>query len=125
MKSLSGTDPNIRIIFYYLGIGTLMQIPALFFVGEFPSFLSCIYAIFGGLWLLAAQLVLVAAYSYAGASQIGIYQYMSVIFVGVFDWLLWNSVPTIGELVGVVLVTLAGVIVIKNGRINLHTSHPE
>lgn len=125
MKSLSGTDPNIRIIFYYLGIGTLMQIPALFFVGELPSLHSCVYAVLGGLWLLAAQLILVAAYRYAEASQIGIYQYMSVVFVGIFDWLLWSSVPTLGEFMGVVLVTLAGVIVIRNGRINLHTSHPE
>lgn len=116
MKMLTRTDPGIRIIFYYLGIGALLQIPGLFFVGSLPSMASALYALLAGLMLLTAQLALVRGYKYAEASQIGIYQYMSVVFVGLIDWLIWGVIPTTGELFGILLVALAGIIIIKSGR---------
>ena len=97
MKLLTTTDPGSRIIFYYLGIGTLLQIPVLFFIGSVPSLQSIFYAILAGALLLVAQLVLVTGYKYAQASQIGIYQYSSVVFVGLIDWWLWDIIPT-GEM---------------------------
>lgn len=112
MKMLTATDPGVRIIFYYLGIGTLLQIPLLFLTDFMLSTESCYNAILGGLLLLAAQLALVKGYQYASASQIGIYQYTSVVFVGLFGWLIWNSVPTPGEILGVLLVSIAGIIII-------------
>ncbi len=115
MKLLTKTDPGIRIIFYYLGIGTLLQIPALFFVGPLPSGESVFYAILAGGLLLAAQMALVTGYKYAQASRIGIYQYSSVVFVGLIDWLFWDTVPTGGEILGALLVASAGIIVIRSG----------
>lgn len=114
MKVLTKTDPGIRIIFYYLGIGTLMQIPTLFFASGLPSMKSALYAILAGIFLLAAQLTLVSAYRYAQASQIGIYQYSSVVFVGLIDWLLWSTIPNSGEIIGALLVAFAGIIVIRS-----------
>lgn len=114
MKMLTLTDPGIRIIFYYLGIGTLIQIPLIFFSG-LPTTQSCYYAMLAGLFLLGAQLALVTGYKYAQASKIGIYQYTSVVFVGLFDWLIWGAVPTVSEWIGVILVSLAGIIIIRSG----------
>lgn len=125
MKMLTSTDPGVRIIFYYLGIGTLIQIPLLFFSDSLPTSESCLYAILGGIFLLIAQLALVKGYQYAEASQIGIYQYSSVIFIGLFDWLLWNVVPTIGEAIGICLVALAGMIIIRSGRNGNHILHQD
>ncbi len=116
MKLLTRTDPGIRIIFYYLGIGTLLQIPLLFFVESFPNGESIIYAILAGVILLAAQLSLVTGYRYAQASQIGIYQYSSVVFVGIIDWLFWGTIPTEVEIIGALLVAFAGIIVIRSGN---------
>jgi drug/metabolite transporter (DMT)-like permease len=120
MKILTSTDPGIRIIFYYLGIGTLLQIPLLFF-SELPHLHSCFYAAASGWLLLSAQLALVTAYKYAQASQVGIYQYTSVAFVGIFNWILWSSVPDAGEILGIILVTIAGIIVIRSGNAATHT----
>lgn len=116
MKLLTATDPSIRIIFYYLGIGTLLQVPFLFFAGSLPSSESCLYAILSGIMLLAAQIILINAYKYAEASQIGIYQYCSVVFVGLFDWMLWGTVPTIWDLIGILLVAIAGIVIIRSSR---------
>lgn len=116
MKLLTETDQGVRIIFYYLGIGMLLQIPALFFTAPLPSMDSCFYSILGGMFLLIAQLALVKGYKYAEASQVGIYQYLSVVFVGLFEWLFWGKVPTNAEIIGIILVALAGIIIIKNGN---------
>jgi drug/metabolite transporter (DMT)-like permease len=114
MKILTATDSGIRIIFYYLGIGTVLQIPLLFFVGTLPT-MECVFcSIIAGALLLAAQMGLVTGYKYAEASQIGIYQYSSVVFVGIINWMLWNVVPTGGEIIGALLVAFAGILVIRS-----------
>jgi drug/metabolite transporter (DMT)-like permease len=115
MKLLTKTDPGIRIIFYYLGIGTFFQIPALFFMETMPGIESLSYAVLAGVMLLAAQMFLVTGYQYAQASQIGIYQYSSVVFVGIIDWLIWGTIPTWREVIGALLVAFAGIIVIRSG----------
>lgn len=113
MKLLTSTDPGYRIIFYYLTIGMLIQIPLLFFANGLPPFESCFYSFLAGIVLAVAQFGLVKAYQYAEASQVGIYQYTTIIFVGLIDWLLWGSVPNSWDLLGIFLVAVAGMIIIK------------
>jgi drug/metabolite transporter (DMT)-like permease len=115
MKILTNTDPGMRIIFYYLGIGTLMQIPFLAFY-ERPDGLSLAFASLSGAALLLAQITLVNAYRFAQAAEIGVFQYASVVFVGLIGWVLWNQVPSGLELCGIFLVTLAGVLIIRSGK---------
>lgn len=115
MKLLTASDPGIRIIFYYLGIGTLIQIPLLFFT-PLPAADTIFYSILCGFMLLFAQLALVTGYKYAEASQIGIYQYTSVVFIGLFDWLIWNVIPSPWDILGVILVAFAGILIIRSGN---------
>jgi drug/metabolite transporter (DMT)-like permease len=116
MKLLTGTDPGIRIIFYYLGIGACMQAPLLLFFAM-PDSLGALYAALSGLMLLLAQVMLVTAYRYAQASEVGVYQYASVVFVGLFQWIFWNQTPTLGEILGALFVVVAGALIIRsNGK---------
>jgi drug/metabolite transporter (DMT)-like permease len=114
MKLLTATDPAERIIFYYLAIGTLFQIPFLFFAEAMPPKESCFWACSSGIILLLAQLFLVRAYTYAEASQVGIYQYATIVFIGVLNWIIWGEVPSLIDLVGVILVAIAGIMIIRN-----------
>lgn len=116
MKILTSTDPGIKIIFYYLAIGALLQIPLIFFTPFSMSLESFFYAVTAGLLLMTAQLGLVRGYKYASASEIGIYQYLSVVFVALLNWMVWNSVPTLIESVGILIVSLAGIIIIRSGK---------
>lgn len=115
MKLLTATEPGWRIIFYYLGIGALLQIPLLPFAKAMPDLESSFYALSAGLFLLVAQLSLVKSYKYATASQVGIYQYASVAFVGLLNWIIFGSVTTMGDLLGILLVVIAGTIIIRSG----------
>jgi drug/metabolite transporter (DMT)-like permease len=116
MKRLTDTDPGIRIIFYYLGIGMLIQIPLLFLPQSLPTQAGIFYAILSGTTLLTAQLALARAYIFAEAAQVGIYQYTTVAFVGLFEWLIFNHIPSLWDMVGVCLVALAGVIIIRGAN---------
>jgi len=116
MKRLVATDPVIRIIFYYLALGAVLQAPWLYLEETTPAFKSILYAISGGVALLTAQILLANAYRYALASEVGIYQYTSVIFVGLLSWLLWGIVPPTRDLIGIVLVIIAGVVIIRGGN---------
>ncbi|MFV0340374.1 MAG: DMT family transporter [Parachlamydiaceae bacterium] len=113
MKLLTGTDPGIRIIFYYLGIGACMQAPMLPFY-TMPDPLGALYAALSGLMLLLAQVMLVTAYRFAQASEVGVYQYASVVFVGLFQWIFWNQTPTPSEILGALFVIAAGIIIIRS-----------
>lgn len=116
MKLLTGSDPGYRIIFYYLFIGTLAQLPLLYFAGPFPSSKALTYSVASGLMLLLAQLALVRAYLYADASQVGVYQYSSIMFVAILEWLLWGFAPSFSDLLGMLLVIIAGIIIIRTNK---------
>ena len=119
IKLLTATDPGYRIIFYYFALGTLLQVPLLFFAGSFPDSHSLMYACLSGAALLAAQFALVKAYTYAEAYQVGIYQYCTVVFVGLIEWLVWGHTPGLADLLGMILVALAGIWIIRlNGKAN-------
>lgn len=120
MKLLTATDPGVRIIFYYLSIGTIIQIPLLFFSEFRIDGEGVMYSILCGLALVCAQLALVNAYKYAKASEVGIYQYSSVVFVGILNWIIWNEVPPLMDLLGVALVAIAGIIIIRHSSEKPH-----
>lgn len=116
MKLLSKSDPGVRITFYYLGIGSLIQIPLLFYHSHLPEPTTIIYATLCGLTLVLAQLSLIKGYNYADASEIGVYQYSTVVFIGLFSWKLWGEVPSLREFIGMLIVALAGIIIIRSNN---------
>lgn len=115
MKLLTNTETGLRILFYYFSIGTLMQIPLLWFAKGLPSWTVFFYGCLSGIALFLAQVGLVKAYTYAQASEVGVYQYSSVIFVGIIEWLIWQRNPGLSDLTGFVLVSIAGIIIIHSG----------
>ena len=115
MKLLTDTDPGLRIIFYYVFIGTIMQIPLLWFAKTSLSSATFFYAFLSGVMLLIAQLSLVKAYTYAEASEVGVYQYTSIIFVALIEWFFWGKNPSLSDFIGFVFVSIAGVIIIRSG----------
>lgn len=121
IKLLTPTDPKLRIIFYFFVLSTLIQIPLIFYAGSLPTLQNMTLAVLAGITFLLAQIFLVEGYEYADASQVGVYQYSSIVFVGVIDWIIWDIVPSFSELIGVLLVVCAGFIIIRSGAHNNKT----
>lgn len=113
MKLLTQTDPASRIIFYYLSIGAFLQLPLLYFAGPVPQLTSCLISALAGVLLVLSQVMLVRAYAYASASEVGVFQYASVVFVGILNWMIFGNIPPRMDLLGVILVAAAGMIIIR------------
>jgi len=120
MKLLTATDTGLRIIFYYFSIGMVMQIPLLWIAKKSPSLQTLFYAALSGIMLMIAQLGLIKAYKYATASQVGVYQYSSIVFVAIIDWLIWSKTPGLLDYLGFALVSIAGIYIIVSSGAKSH-----
>lgn len=114
MKYLTATETGLRIIFYYFCTGVLMQIPLLWLPNKIPSLEGFLIAACCGLTLMTAELSIIHAYRYATASAVGVYQYCAVVFVAIYGWLLWGQSPGILDLIGMILVSVAGIFIITS-----------
>jgi drug/metabolite transporter (DMT)-like permease len=64
--------------------------------------------------MIASQLLLVMAYAHASAARVAPFNYSVVVFAGFIDWLVWDRVPNLLSVAGVVLVCAGGVIATIN-----------
>lgn len=115
IKLLTATETRIRIVFYYLFVSSILQLPLLLVAGAVPEMACWLWASAAGIMLFLAQLSLVQAYNCAEVQQVGVYQYASVVFVGLIEWFLGGHTPSASEFVGVLLVMIAGIVIIRSG----------
>jgi drug/metabolite transporter (DMT)-like permease len=116
IKKLNVTEPAYRIVYYFFLLSTLMMLPFAFFDLTIPSWQSLLMAILAAISLIIMQLSLTMAYSYAKPSKIGIFQYSTVIFVGLIEWLLWGNHPTPLEFLGFLLIASSGTTIIAKAK---------
>ena len=63
-----------------------------------------------------AQLLLSKGYGYAPAGQLGPFTYASVVFAAVMGYLLWQESLSMRAVVGIGLVTTAGILVMLGDK---------
>lgn len=116
IKMMTNTEPRERILLYFFALSTLMQFPFIPLYGPFPPLYSLFMACLAGVALVMAQWGIVKAYERAPASSVGIFQYSAVVFIGIIDWLIWHATPTLFDVIGTIIVILAGALIltIKN-----------
>jgi drug/metabolite transporter (DMT)-like permease len=118
VRRLTRTEPVFRIVFYFAFISTLLSaLPA----GTTPYLARPgIWVIMAGVGLTAAagQVFLTRGYSLAPVAAVGPFIYSSVLFAGLFDWLLWSNLSDVYSLAGAALVCLGGIATmrIRSGR---------
>ncbi len=125
IKRLAPTDSIERIVFYFFFFSTCFQ---LFFIPSFsdqpPSWYTIGFSIAAGMAFFYAQMNLAKAYEYATASEVGTFQYSSIVIVGIFEWVIWKQVPLILDLFGILLVIVAGFFIMKNANLSKKVSLP-
>lgn len=114
VKKLSQTEPSMRIVCYFVFLSTCLIIPLLVFAGPFPGAFSCFLAMLAGCCMLSIQIFLVEGYKYGDPSEVGIYQYSTVVFVALINWMIAGDVPTYSDLLGVILVVLGAYLIIQS-----------
>lgn len=122
IRHLSATDsPNI-ILLYYSGFSVLGTIPMMV-MGDFniPTATEMVGLLFMGLFTVMSQLCVNFAYRYAGAGDLSVFDYSTIIFSIVLGLVAWGEIPDAFSLTGSVLIIAAGII---NYRISEGTENP-
>ena len=112
VRSLSKTEANYTIAFYFTSLCTIIGLCSIFFVDWImPSKIDFLIFIILGLCGSAGNLLLTHSYRLAEASLVTPIKYLSLIFAIIFGFFIWSEVPKVLTLLGAVLVVLSSLII--------------
>ena len=112
VRSLSKTEPNYRIAFYFTFLCSLLGIVTIF-KGDWvlPNKIDFLIFIIMGLCGSIANLLLTQSYRLAEASLVTPIKYLSLVFAIVFGFLIWSEIPKLLTLFGALLVITSSLII--------------
>lgn len=115
VRKLTRTEPVPRIVFYFGLISTAVSaLPAgLNWVS--PAKVGVLVLLLLGVSATLAQLLMTRAYSYAKAAEVGPFIYSSVVFAALFDWAVFQHVPSGLTALGAIFIVAAGVLALRAG----------
>jgi len=113
IRSLSSTEPTIRIVFYFSLTATLISAIPLLWVWQTPTLHIILIMIFAGFAATSGQLLLTYSYSLAPAAQIGPYTYSTVVFAAIYGYVFWQETPDMFAFIGALLVIMAGIMTLQ------------
>ena len=112
VRSLSKTEANYTIAFYFTFLCTVLGLCSLFFVEwVMPSLIDALILIIMGICGSVANLLLTQSYRLAETSLVTPIKYLSLVFAILFGFFIWNEIPKILTLIGAVLVILSSLII--------------
>ena len=112
VRSLSKTEANYTIAFYFTSLCTLIGICSIFFVEwVMPSKIDFLIFIILGLCGSAGNLLLTHSYRLAEASLVTPIKYLSLIFAIIFGFFIWSEIPKVLTILGAALVVLSSLII--------------
>lgn len=116
VRVLVKTENILTILFYFSGNAALIQLPlVIYFFEEIPPLSSFPLIFVLSTIFICTQYCLAVAYQNAPPAKIGVFQYLTILFVGIFDWIIWGQIPHQIELLGALIVIIAGIITIREG----------
>lgn len=92
-----------------------------------PPLLIWIYGILTGVLFISYLYLLQYAYEFVEAVKLAPFNYAVIVFTGLFDWWLFNHVPDVLSVIGIILVSAGGILAIslheKNNKELKHHWH--
>ncbi len=116
VRVLASTEPPARQLFYYSLVSTLICFPLMMLNWQTMSVHAWFLLCSVGLFLFSQQFFLVQALRYIDAGLLSPMSYFTIVFAGVFGWLLWSETPDIRTFIGVALVLFSGLLTVLTGR---------
>jgi drug/metabolite transporter (DMT)-like permease len=112
VRSLSKTEANYTIAFYFTLLCTLLGLATIFFTDWImPTPIDFVFFFILGLCGSVANLLLTQSYRLAEASLVTPIKYLSLVFAIVFGYFIWSEVPKILTLLGATLVITSSLII--------------
>lgn len=112
LKILTKTESFVTIIFYYALIAFVISAPfALANPSEQPPEIWY-YGILTGVFFVSYLYLLQYSYRFIEPVKLSPFNYLVIVFTGIFDWLLFDNIPDLLSVTGIILVTAGGIIAI-------------
>ena len=112
VRSLSKTEANYTIAFYFTFLCTIIGFCSILFSKWImPTKIDFIIFFIMGLCGSIANLLLTQSYRLAEASLVTPIKYLSLVFAIFFGFLIWSEVPKVLTLIGATLVILSSLII--------------
>ena len=112
VRSLSKTEANYTIAFYFTLLCTLLGLATIFFTDWImPTLIDFVLFFVLGLCGSVANLLLTQSYRLAEASLVTPIKYLSLVFAIIFGYFIWSEVPKILTLLGASLVIASSLII--------------
>jgi drug/metabolite transporter (DMT)-like permease len=112
VRSLSKTEANYTIAFYFTLLCTLLGLVTIFFTDWImPTLIDFVLFFVLGLCGSVANLLLTQSYRLAEASLVTPIKYLSLVFAIIFGYFIWSEVPKILTLLGASLVIASSLII--------------
>lgn len=113
IRSMTRTEPSMRIVFYFAAIGTLLS--ALPLYGNWQVLSEKSWLILAAMGAMAAlgQYLMTKAFELASPVTIGLLTYSSVIFAALLGYFFWSEPIHTGLIAGSVLIIVAANITIR------------
>jgi drug/metabolite transporter (DMT)-like permease len=108
LKKMS-EEPSLRVIFYYMLIGSLVLLPYVIITWEpIPWNILGVMALIGVIFAII-QYTFTLSFKFGCPASLAPFSYTYVVFSGLFDWLFWHRVPPLLSWVGIALIIGGGI----------------
>lgn len=97
------------LIFYYFTIGAIATLPFAAFDWEISSWTTLIGLLGIGACSCTGQLLLYYSLKEGKSHQLAPFIYVSVIFSGLYEWMIWGDIPSIIAYIGMALIIGSGI----------------
>ena len=98
------------IVLFFSGFSCLTMIPLMAFNFKPMSLYQLFMLIMAGLGAAGGQFAITAAYSYAPAREVSIYDYSQIIFASALGFFVFADVPDMFSIIGYVIIVLMAVV---------------
>jgi len=117
VKRLTNTDDPVSIVVWFALLSSLVTAVPMFWFFEWPTPMAWMWLILVGFCGSLGQLSLTWAYQRAPVTQVSPLGYSSLIFAGLFGYLLWDELTDLIGFIGIVCITIAGIVVARERSI--------
>lgn len=118
VRSLSSTEPTIRIVLYFSVISALISAIPMSWAWRPLGWHELALTIGAGVLATLSQLAMSKAYSLAPAGRIGPAAYLAIAFAGIWAWLLWGEVPDQWAVAGTVIIFFATLLCLERPTVS-------
>lgn len=104
------------IVFFFSAFSCTMTLPFLILQYHDMSMIQLLYLLLAGLSAAGGQFAITAAYTYAPAKEISVYDYSQVVFSAIIGFFLFAQIPDLFSIVGYIIIILVAILMFQYQR---------